>query len=259
MERPAPFITTLRPFSAGKAKGGHEGVPRVTPDLQINSKRAKGKTAVVLCSLREDINLVCFLKRTLEMSFLILQHVAATEQGAGPPCRVGLGLRPVTSCKQCPLGSPFRSRWGEGLEAPGWRRSHPPTVPAAPIGETLREESRCRNKTQEHQVSSLESRERGTALMLSTGSLFVKTLALRERAAGSQVGEKQGAGGSRQRTQAVGTRGQKVLSRRVRGQRTRLQNRHSVSCRGLKHQGTPWMLESKQQPRLVHCSELISG
>lgn len=32
-----------------------------------------------------------------------------------------------------------------------------------------------------------------------------------------------------------------------------------VSCRGLKHQGTSGMLESKQQPLLLHCSAVTSG
>jgi hypothetical protein len=32
-----------------------------------------------------------------------------------------------------------------------------------------------------------------------------------------------------------------------------------VSCRGLKHQGTCRMLESKQQPRLLHCSWVTPG
>lgn len=32
-----------------------------------------------------------------------------------------------------------------------------------------------------------------------------------------------------------------------------------VSCKGLKHQGTSGMLESKQQPLLLHCSWVTSG
>lgn len=32
-----------------------------------------------------------------------------------------------------------------------------------------------------------------------------------------------------------------------------------ASCRGLKHQGTPVTLESKQQPRLTHCSGVMLG
>lgn len=95
-------------------------------------------------------------------------------------------------------------------------------------------------------------------VQVQNGTLWIRLRSLFFRTPGSFIGLQQGA--DRGCLLPLAT-----ISSRSPGCRApflepgQLQNVHSVSCRGLKHQGTFGILESKQQPRLLHCSDVTEG